>query len=134
MIAGLAGERGAGPGTRSRPFGSNDLDLPGGQAPRTIAGPPDPRPLLLTATVRAGSENAGSPRPRASSRPAQAPLPALATFELATFELVAYRRQLENAIAFFDAQHPVSPVRDDLQARLDAVLAERDDRARIARA
>ncbi len=57
------------------------------------------------------------------------PLPALATFELA-----GYRRQLENAIAFSDAQHPVPPVRADLQARLDAVLAEQDDRARIARA
>ena len=57
------------------------------------------------------------------------PLPALATFELAT-----YRRQLEAAIAFFDAQHPVPAVRADLQARLDAVLTEQDDRARIARA
>jgi hypothetical protein len=57
------------------------------------------------------------------------PLPALATFEL-----VGYRRQLENAIAFFDAQHPVPPVRGDLQTRLDAVLAEQDDRARIAHA
>jgi len=53
---------------------------------------------------------------------------------LATFELAGYRRQLENAIAFSDAQHPVPPVRADLQARLDAVLAEQDDRARIARA
>ncbi len=26
---------------------------------------------------------------------------------LATFELAGYRRQLQNAIAFFDAQHPV---------------------------
>ena len=57
------------------------------------------------------------------------PLPALATFELA-----GYRRQLEKAIAFFDARHPVPPVRADLHARLDAVLAEQDDRARIARA
>ena len=57
------------------------------------------------------------------------PLPVLATFELA-----AYRRQLEAAIAFSDAQQPVPPVRADLQTRLDAVLAEQDDRARIARA
>ena len=34
----------------------------------------------------------------------QHPLPALATFELA-----AYRRQLENAIAFSGAQQPVPP-------------------------
>ncbi len=59
----------------------------------------------------------------------QHPLPALATFELA-----AYRRQLEAALAFSGARHPVPPVRAGLQARLDAVLAEQDDRARIARA
>jgi hypothetical protein len=53
---------------------------------------------------------------------------------LTTFELGAYRRQLENAIAFFEARHPVPPARDDLQAKLSDVLAEQDDRARIARA
>jgi hypothetical protein len=53
---------------------------------------------------------------------------------LTTFELGAYRRQLENAIAFFEARHPVPPARDDLQAKLSDVLAEHDDRARIARA
>jgi hypothetical protein len=51
---------------------------------------------------------------------------------LTTFELRAYRRQLENAIAFFDARHPVPPARDDLQAKLDDVLAEQDDRAKLA--
>jgi hypothetical protein len=50
---------------------------------------------------------------------------------LATFELTEYRRQLESAIAFFD---PVPPARRRLQARLDEVLAEQDDRARLARA
>ena len=30
-------ERGAGPGARSRPFGLDDLDFPGGWAPRTTA-------------------------------------------------------------------------------------------------
>jgi len=53
---------------------------------------------------------------------------------LATIELAGYRRQLENAIAFPGAQRPVPPARDDLQAQLDAVLAEQDDRARITRA
>jgi len=53
---------------------------------------------------------------------------------LTTFELRAYRRQLENAISFFDARHPVPPARDDLRAKLGQVLAEQDDRARIARA
>jgi hypothetical protein len=53
---------------------------------------------------------------------------------LTTFELRDYRRQLEGAIAFLDRQAPVSPARDRLQARLDDVLAEQDDRARLARA
>ena len=53
---------------------------------------------------------------------------------LATFELKEYRRQLESAIAFFDRQHPVPPARSRLQAKLDEVLAEQDDRTRLARA
>lgn len=52
---------------------------------------------------------------------------------LATFELKEYRRQLERAIAFFDRQNPVPPARDRLQAKLDDVLAEQDERARPAR-
>ena len=52
---------------------------------------------------------------------------------LATFELDAYRRQLERAIAHFDAQRPVPPARADLQASLDAVIAEQYARAKIAR-
>jgi hypothetical protein len=57
------------------------------------------------------------------------PLPAMTTFELRD-----YRRQLESAIAFFDRQDPVPAARDRLQSRLDDVLAEQDDRARLARA
>jgi hypothetical protein len=72
---------------------------------------------------------AAVPAPAPQVKPPRHPLHALTTFELR-----AYRRQLENAIAFFDARHPVPPARDDLQARLDDVLAEQDDRARIARA
>jgi hypothetical protein len=53
---------------------------------------------------------------------------------LTTYELRDYRRQLEGAIAFFDRQDPVPPARRRLQARLDDVLAEQDDRARLARA
>lgn len=53
---------------------------------------------------------------------------------LTTFELRNYRRQLENAITFFDKQDPAPPVRDDLQAALDNVLAEQDDRQKIATA
>jgi len=51
---------------------------------------------------------------------------------MTTFELRDYRRQLETAISFFDRKAPVPPARDQLQARLDAVLAEQDDRARLA--
>lgn len=51
--------------------------------------------------------------------------------QLATFELTEYRRQLEGAIAFFDKQDPVPPTRARLQAKLDAVLAEQDERARV---
>jgi hypothetical protein len=54
--------------------------------------------------------------------------------ELTTYELRDYRRELEEAIAFYDEQHPVSPAPAELRARLDAVIAEQDDRARIARA
>jgi hypothetical protein len=51
---------------------------------------------------------------------------------MATFELTGYRRQLESAIAFFSAQNPVPPARDQLQAKLDVVLAEQDEREKIA--
>jgi hypothetical protein len=61
--------------------------------------------------------------------PPKHPLP-----ELTTFELRDYRRQLEQAIAFFDRQDPVLPARDRLQTTLDSVLAEQDARARLARA
>ena len=51
---------------------------------------------------------------------------------LTTAELTAYRRELERAIAFFDRQEPVSPVRASLQASLDQVIAEQDDREKTA--
>jgi hypothetical protein len=51
---------------------------------------------------------------------------------LTTYELADYRRQLERAIAFFDAKDPIPSERDRLQARLDAVIAEQDDRTRLA--
>ena len=49
-------------------------------------------------------------------------------YALTTFELRDYRHQLERAIAFFDGRDQVPPVRAVLRARLDAVLAEQDDR------
>jgi hypothetical protein len=54
--------------------------------------------------------------------------------ELTTYELRDYRRELESAIAFFDRQAPVPPARDRLQTKLGEVLAEQEERARIARA
>jgi hypothetical protein len=65
----------------------------------------------------------------AEVEPPRHPLPAMTTFELRD-----YRRQLEQAIAFFDRQDPVPPARDRLQTTLDSVLAEQDARARLARA
>ena len=50
---------------------------------------------------------------------------------LTTFELRGYRRQLESAIAFYGTTDPVPPARGDLQARLDEVLAEQEDRATL---
>ena len=57
------------------------------------------------------------------------PLPAMTTYELRD-----YRRDLETAIAFFDRQTPVPPARDRLQATLEDVIAEQDDRKRLASA
>lgn len=57
------------------------------------------------------------------------PMPALTTFELRD-----YRRQLEAAIAFFDQQNPIPPARADLQAALEEVIAEQDDRKKLANA
>jgi hypothetical protein len=51
-----------------------------------------------------------------------------------TYELAYYRRRLENAIAFMDKQDPVPPIGADMKAALDGVIAEQDDRARIATA
>ena len=41
-------------------------------------------------------------------------------------------RDLERAIVFLDTQDSVPPERGTLQAKLDAVIAEQDDRARLA--
>ncbi len=51
---------------------------------------------------------------------------------LTTFELADRRRELERAVAFFDTKDPVPPVRADMQASLDDVLAEQESRKRIA--
>lgn len=53
---------------------------------------------------------------------------------MTTYELRDYRHQLERAIAFFDTKNPAPPVQGDLQAKLGDVLAEQEDRARLAHA
>jgi len=53
---------------------------------------------------------------------------------MTTYELRDYRRNLETAIAFFDRQTVVPPARNRLQATLDDVIAEQDDRKRLASA
>ena len=53
-------------------------------------------------------------------------------YALTTYELASHRRRLERSIAFFDATNPVPSARDDLETRLDAVIAEQEDRARLA--
>jgi hypothetical protein len=54
--------------------------------------------------------------------------------QMTTYELRDYRREMERAIASFDAKDPGPPARDQLQARLDAVLAEQEERKKIAHA
>ena len=76
-------------------------------APQTASQPPGPAELVTVT-------------------PPEHPVHALTTYELRD-----YRRQLESAIAFFDSKDTVPPARDHLQAKLDAVLAEQDDRARL---
>jgi hypothetical protein len=56
--------------------------------------------------------------------PPNHPLPALTSYELRN-----YRRELERAIKVIS---PGAPVQAALRAKLDAVLAEQDDRARMA--
>jgi hypothetical protein len=53
-------------------------------------------------------------------------------YALTTSELSEHRRQLERAITHYDGMDPVPPARGDLQARLDDVIAEQDDRTRLA--
>ena len=64
--------------------------------------------------------------------PASVAQPKHPLYALTTSELTGYRRQLENAIAYYDKMEPVPQARGDLQARLDDVIAEQDDRTRLA--
>jgi hypothetical protein len=51
---------------------------------------------------------------------------------MTTYELRDYRRNLETAIAFFDRQTPLPPDRDRLQATLNDLIAEQNDRKRLS--
>ena len=64
--------------------------------------------------------------------PGQVDRPKHPVHSLTTYELRNYRRELEKAIAFFDQQAPVPSARHRLQAELDDVIAEQQDRARLA--
>jgi hypothetical protein len=68
----------------------------------------------------------------ASAQPPEVDTPKHPLHALTTYELAYYRRRLENALAFLDKQDPVPAIRADLQAALDRVVAEQDDRARIS--
>jgi hypothetical protein len=74
------------------------------------------------------------PRPHGQPQPPAVEQPKHPLGALTTYELRDYRRQLESAITSCQASNPVPPARDDLQARLDAVTAEQESRARIASA
>jgi hypothetical protein len=53
-------------------------------------------------------------------------------YALTTFELTGYRHRLESAIAFCGVRDPVPSAHADLLARLDDVIAEQEDRKRLA--
>jgi hypothetical protein len=64
------------------------------------------------------------PTERATVKPPKHPLHALTTYELKD-----RRRELERAIKVIS---PDVPIQGDLRRQLDAVIAEQEDRARLA--
>ena len=72
------------------------------------------------------------PRQPATSQPAvpgTMAVPKHPVHALTTYELRDYRRHLERAIRGISAD---APVQADLRRKLDMVIAEQDDRARMA--
>ena len=67
-----------------------------------------------------------------SDDPATPAEPEHPTHALTTYELRDERQRLASAVAFFSKQDPVPPVRDELQRKLDAVLAQQREREWIA--
>ena len=68
----------------------------------------------------------------ALAQPPEVDTPKHPLHALTTYELTYYRRRLENALAFLDKQDSVPVIRADLQAALDKVIAEQDNRVKIA--
>jgi uncharacterized protein involved in exopolysaccharide biosynthesis len=68
--------------------------------------------------------NPAESQPPATVEPPRHPIPALTTYELRD-----YRRDLERAI---QGIVPSAPIQADLRRKLDAVIAEQEDRARLA--
>jgi hypothetical protein len=66
------------------------------------------------------------------AEPAAVNQPKYPLHALTTSELRDYRARLESALGSFSKENPVSPARDQLQEALDAVLAEEEDRKRLA--
>jgi hypothetical protein len=55
-------------------------------------------------------------------------------YALTTYELRDYRRHLEQAVGYYVTQHPDAPVLASLRKTLGEVLAEQEDRKRLAHA
>jgi hypothetical protein len=68
-------------------------------------------------------------QPAVPAEPGAVAVPKHPVSALATFELRDYRRDLERAIRGIAAD---APVQADLRRKLAAVIAEQEDRARIA--
>jgi hypothetical protein len=66
------------------------------------------------------------------AEPAAVDQPKHPVHALTTFELRDYRKRLESAIASVSTKVPVPLDRDQLQGALDDVIAEEEDRARLA--
>ena len=67
--------------------------------------------------------------PAVPAEPRTAAVPKHPVYALTTFELRDYRRDLERAIRGIAAD---APVQADLRRKLDMVIAEQEDRARMA--
>jgi hypothetical protein len=72
------------------------------------------------------------PTAETAGQPPEVDQPKHQLHALTTYELRDYRRDLERAVAYFDKKDPVPSACRRLQARLDDVLAEQAERARLA--